>query len=287
MKLKKIIAILACFGILLSLAACKNATTSDPTVTFQAIETAPQKNYSVEEIKEIYNTAVQKIIDAQSYHMYGSYSSTTVFGDIMSSVVSSVDLSYEVQENGPVGFFDVMLNREGQELPHTTYHEGERYYFYAYDWKYFTESNDYTDYYAHEFLKLLGDSELQDLVFMDQLDGSLEISFSLPMGEYGSEGILGILGDFTSENVDQDLVTLSVTIDAEGTLTYFYISFNSLLEILGEASEQTIILSMSMDGYDSTTVEAPSDLSLYEDNVVQDVEGEWEPVGNLSPEDVS
>ena len=287
MKLKKIVAILACIGILLSLGACKNKGTTEPTVTIKPIETAPQKNYSPDEIKDIYNTAVQKIIDAKSYHMHGSYSSTAVFGDVMTSVVNTLDLTYEVRESGPVGYFDVQMNQEGREIPHTTYHDGEHYYFDAYNWKYYTASNDYTDYYAQDYLKLIGDSELKELSFMDQLDGSLELSFSVPMGEYKSEGILGLIGEFTSENVEQDMVTVSATIDAEGTLTYFYVSFTSELDILGEASEQTIILSLSMDGYDSTVVETP-DLALYENNVTDpdEFEDEHEHVGILSPEDV-
>ena len=288
MKLKKIVAILACFGILLSLGACKgNRSSTDPVVTLKPIETAPQKNYSPEEIKDIYNTAVKKIIDAKSYHMFGSYNSAAAFGDVVSSVVNSVDLTYEVRENGPVGYFDVMMKQEGREIPHTTYHDGQHYYFDAYNWKYYTATNDYTDYYAQDFLKLIGDAELKELSFMDQLDGSLELSFSVPMGEYKSEGILGLIGEFTSESIDQDLVTVSAIIDAEGTLTYFYISFTSYLEILGEASEQTIIISMSIDGYDSTAVETP-DLALYENNVTDPDEfgDEHEHVGILSPEDV-
>ncbi len=286
MKMKKIIALFLCTVLLLSLGACKRTKEVEVTTpSFKPIETAPQKEYTDQDIKDIYNTAVQKIIDSKSYHMNGSYSSTSVYGEMMATVVSTVDLTYEVRETGPVGYFDVMLNREGNEMPHTTYHDHEHYYFYAYDWKYYTNTNDYTDYYAQDFLKLLGDVEIKNADTMDQMDGSLELTFDVRMGDYDSTGILGIIGDFTSETVADDILSISVTIDENGVLTYFYMSFNSQVMVLDESAEQTIVLSMSMDGYDTVTVTTPN-LEEYENNVVEQEEHEHDQVGILSPEDV-
>ncbi|MBR4308226.1 MAG: hypothetical protein IKT58_01390 [Oscillospiraceae bacterium] len=295
MKMKKVISLLLCVGLLLSLAACRKKKEAEKMVvvdpstysTFAAIETAPQKEYTPEQILSIYNIAVQKLIDSKSYTMKGNWSSTSDYAGEVSTVVSEVDVSYANGSEGPVAFFDVNMNREGQDLPHTTYYKDGRYYFYAYDWKYFTESNDYTDYYAHQFLMPIDDVELIELEHMDQMDGSLEVSFTIPMGQYKSEGILAILGEFCSPTVEEDLLRICFTIDKDGTMTYFYMNFESEMELLGELVRQEIVLSMSLSDYDTAVVNAPADLDLYEDNVYVEVEPEGGPVGELSPEDVN
>lgn len=290
MTFKKWLCFALCVCMLLSLAACGGSKEKTaPVETLPAIPTAPQKDYTEDMIKDMYNEAVKKLVDSKSYHMNGSWNSTTVFGDVIATVVTSVDCKYQVKDSGAVGFFDCQMFRDGVELPHTTYYDGENYYFYAYDWKYYTNSNDYTDYYAHDYLKPVGDVALQDLEVMDQLDGSVEISFSLPMGEYKSDAVLGLIGSETqSATIDEDIISLTMNIDENGALTYFYISFGSKLMMLDEETEQTIIVSMSLDGYDATTVETPTDLASYENNIVETLpEGEeHEHVGILSPEDV-
>lgn len=290
MTLKKCLTFVLCVLLLLSLVACKDKTEPERTQTIESlppIETAVQKEYTPEEILSMYNTAVQRISDADSYHMSGSWNSTSVFDGIMSTVVNTMDLKYAKGDKGPVAYFDAVMNTDGRETPHTTYHEGEFYYFDAFNWKYYTKSNDYTDFYADEFLSLLGDVELKNLEHNDQLDGSVEISFDIPMGEYQSVAILGILGDFTNENIDNDILSVRLTIDKDGNLIYFYMSFNSQLALLDSTADQTVVVSMSVDGYNATEVQAPTDLSLYENNVTEtSPDGEHNHVGILSPEDV-
>ena len=288
MTLKKIICMLLCCALILSLAGCGKKEKTQPLNTIPSVETAPQKNYTQDDIKQLYNAAVQKMIDSKSYHMSGSWNSPTANGDDPTSVVTSIDLKYQNGDKGPVGYFDCVMNRDGMEIPHTTYHEGDHYYFYAYDWKYYTKSNDYTDYYAKDFLQLLGDGELLELEYMDQMDGSVEIRFDIPMGRYNSPGILGILGDYVNENIDQDLLTISVIIDKDGNLTYFYMSFSSEVMLLDDMLQQTVIVSMTMDGYGTTTVQAPADLANYENNIQEvDPNGGQGQVGILTPEDVN
>jgi hypothetical protein len=91
----------------------------------------------------------------------------------------------------------------------------------------------------------------------------------------------------TSPNVEEDPVQLSMILDQEGTLTYFYMSFYSEQVLFDEKTEQTVIVSMNIDGYDATTVNKPADLASYEDMIAEDMgDGEHEGVGILSPEDV-
>ena len=121
---------------------------------------------------------------------------------------------------------------------------------------------------------------------MDQLDGSVDISFSIPMGDFMSYAVLDLVG-FNSETFDRDPVHLSFTLDSEGTLTYFYISYNSSQIFMDEVTEQTIVASISIDGYDTTTVEIPTGLDSYEDWSEEAPSEDYGGVGNLSPEDVS
>ncbi len=290
MTLKKWLCLALCACLLLSLAACGSKEKKDtPIETLPAVPTAPQKEYTEDMIKDMYNEALKKLTDSKSYHMSGSWNSTTVFGDVIATVVTSVDCKYRLKDGGIVSFFDAQMHRDGVEIPHTTYYDGENYYFYAYDWKYYTNTNDYNDYFALDYLKPVGDVALQDLEVMDQLDGSVEISFSLPMGEYNSDAVLGLIGEGTqSATIDEDLISLSLNIDENGALTYFYISFNSKLLMLDEEVEQTVVVSMSLDGYDATTVEAPTDLGSYENNIAETLpEGQDQGhVGILTPEDV-
>lgn len=285
MNLKKWLSLALCLTILLSLAACKSGKEAALVDELPAIETAPQKEYTPEQVRDMYNSALKKIEESKSYHMYGSNNSTSVFGGVLSSVVNSYDLKYQVVDGKAVGLFDSQQESEGTDYSHVTYHDGERYYYALPDWKYFKDANDYQDFYALDYLMPIQTAELQELECMDQLDGSVEISFAVPMGEYMSEAILTLIG-FTSESYEQDLVYLSFTLDKDGAMTYFYISYASEHVLWEEKTEQTIIVSMSLDGYDVTTVEKPADLDSYEDMVVVESGDDHGGVGILSPEDV-
>lgn len=252
-----------------------------------AIETAVQKDYTAKEILSMYNNALSKIEKAQSYHMYGSWNSTSVYGGILSSVVNTLDFKYRLAEGKALSFYESSLNGDGTDYSHTTYYDGELYYYNYAGYQYYTDSNGYQDYAATDWLKPIGDDvTLQNLSFMDQLDGSVEISFSVLMGEYMSDAVLDIIG-FNSETFEQDLVHLSFTVEQDGSISYFYISYTSVQKFMDEDTEQTIIASMSIDGYDTTTFEIPTGLDSYENWIEEGSDEEFEGVGNLSPEDVS
>ena len=288
MNVKKWISLLICVVLLLSLAACKSNSgeTTYYIAELPAIETAVQKDYTPQEIIDMYNQARNKIESAQSYHMYGSWNSTSVYAGVLSSVVNTMDLQYRVDNGKALTFYESVLNGDGTDYSHTTYYDGELYYYNYAGYQYYTDSNSYQDYVAMDWLKPIGDVTLENLNVMDQLDGSVDISFSIPMGAYMSEAILDIVG-FNSETYDQDPVHLSFNLDKDGVMTYFYISYTSSQIFMDEETEQTVIASMNIDGYDSTSFETPTGLDTYENWIEEDGDEEYEGVGNLSPEDVS
>ena len=80
---KKILAMVLCVMLLLSLCACSGDTPDGEDFSLVPIPTAEQKEYSMEDMLSVYNSAVQKILDAESYHLTGSVNSTAVMGDVI------------------------------------------------------------------------------------------------------------------------------------------------------------------------------------------------------------
>ncbi len=288
MNMKKWIALALCPVLMLSLAACKNKGKEQPqdlVQTLPAIETAPQKDYTGDMIRDMYNAALDKLEQVQSYHMSGSTNSTSVYAGVLSSVVNSYDVKYENRDGKVTALYDSRLNSDGNDLSHTTYFDGENYYFSALGLKYYKNTNDYQDFHALDYLRPLGQVELKEFNAMDQLDGSVEISFSVPMGDYMSDAVLTLVG-FHSETFKEDQIHISFTLDSDGTMTYFYLSYTSAHIFLEQETEQTIIVSMAIDGYNETAVEPPTDLSTYENFIEEGSDEDHGGVGILSPEDV-
>ena len=287
MNFTKWICLALCLIFVFSLAGCKrNKTQPDDLVqTLPPIETAVQKDYTSEEIIAMYNAARDKIVASDSYHMHGSSNSTSLYGSELSSVVNSYDVKAKNTNGTTVGFFDSQTLADGSDFSHTTYFDGEFYYYTYSDLKYYKDTNDFQDFFAQDWLMPLGNVELQELDVMDQLDGSVDISFAVPMGDYMSDAVLTLVG-FTSETFEEDLVYISCNIDGNGVMTYFYISYNSAHVMWDEKVEQTVIVSMSLDGYDASTVEVPADLSAYDNFIDEGADEDFGGVGILSPEDV-
>lgn len=287
MNFKKLACLALGLTFLFSMTACKSRTkTPDTTMqTLPPIETAVQKEYTVEEILSMYNGAIEKISAANSYYMSGSTNSTSVYGGILSSTVNPYNVKYQVVDGTAVAFFNSGLNADGSDIAHTTFFNGEYFYYDYADLRYYKDTNDYQDYVATDWLMPIADVELQELDVMDQLDGSVDISFALPMGDYMSYAVLDLVG-FNSETFEQDLVHLSFNIDSEGYMTYFYISYTSSQIFMDEETEQTVVAAMAIEGYDSTTVEIPTDLDVYENFIEDHTDEEYGDVGVLSPEDV-
>ena len=290
MKMKKWIALAMCLVLMISLAACKNKEEKQPDdyiSELPPIETAPQKDYTAEEIRDMYNGAVKKLAEAESYHMSGSTNSTTVYGGVLSSVVNSYNVKYSNVGGNLSVLYDSKLNSDGTDHSHIAYYDGEHYYYSITNpvWKYYKSTNDYQDFHAMDYLKTIETTEFSELRAMDQLDGSVEISFTVPMGKYMSDAIITLVG-FMSETYEEDPVHVSFTLDAQGTMTYFYLSYTSTHYFFDQETEQTVIISMALDGYNETVVEKPTDLSTYENAVEETAGEEFEGVGILSPDDV-
>ncbi len=291
MLYKKILAAVLCVLLLLTVTACGDGIPDgEEQISLVPIPTAEQKEYSVEDMVSIYNAAVQKVLDAQSYHMTGSVNSTAVMGDVMATVVTSIDCSYQVADGKPVMLMNAVMHSDGEETPHTTYFADGKYYYSVYDLKYYTSSNDYTDYSANDYLRLIDVYAVQRWDITDEMDGGMTIEFTAPFGSYNSEAVAGWLGGFVNENLDIQFLDLKVKLTAAGEVENFYMSFSTNVDFVGDPIEQVIVLNLSMEDYNATTVTAPADLAEYED-WSQDVgdmeEGEHDHGIGPSPEDVS
>ena len=289
MVYKKILAMVLCVMLLLSLSACSGGAPDGEDFSLVPIPTAEQKEYSMEDMLSAYNAAVQKILDAESYHLTGSVNSTAVMGEVMATVVTSVDCKYQVIDGKPVVSMNSVEHSDGQETPHQTYIADGKYHFDAYGIKYFTDSNDYNDYIAQDYLKIMDAPAVQEWDIIDELDGGMTIQLRVLFGEYGSDALYGWLGGLVNENLDIQLLDVKVKLSAAGEVEDFYMSFSSSVDFGGDPIDQVVVLSMLMDDYNATTVTAPTDLDVYE-NWIVDSEGggegdHGEGIGP-SPEDV-
>ena len=289
MLYKRILAAVLCVMLLLTMTACGGGSSEGEDFSLAPIPTAEQKEYTLEDMVSIYNAAVQKILDADSYHLTGSVNSTAVMGEVMATVVTSVDCSYQVVDGKPVVLMNAVMNSDGEETPHQTYIADGMYYYNAYGLKYFKDDNDYGDYIAGDYLKLIDSLTVQEWDIVDELDGGMTIQLTVLFGAYGSEAIFGWLGGLVNENLDIQFIDMKVKLSAAGEVEDFYMSFSSSVDFGGDPIDQVVVLSMLMDDYNATTVTAPTDLDVYE-NWIVDSEGggegdHGEGIGP-SPEDV-
>lgn len=288
MKAKKILAAFLSLLLLVALTACGNGEQPETVQTLPTIETAPQKEYTTDEAVTMFNAAVNKIEQAQSYTMTGSVNSTAVMGETLTSVVTSIDCGYQIVDGEPVMLMDSVMNNGGTATPHLTYFADGKYYFNAYGLKYFTESNDYTDFVADDYLEKIDKQYVSDLNVTDNLDGSKTLEFNYPYGQYNSAALSGWLGGFVSETVGGDMVFLKVELDADNSISSFYMTFTTSIDFSDSTIEQIIVLNLMLSDYNATTVTAPADLDTYEDWTVDEnaTTDETEGVGMLPPEDV-
>ena len=277
--MKKILAAILVLCLLMSLAACgdneKSETNekTDPVKTIPTTQPVPQKEYSKQEIVELYNQAVAKVETAQSYQMDGSVSSTAVMGDMMATVVTSVDCAFASNNGNHSMLMKSSVNTDGNVKEHVTYFADGKYYFEFMGQKYYTGTNDYTDFHASEYLKHITLENVQNLAIQDEADGSRSVQFEVPYGKYPSEAINGWLGGMISDTVGAEPVSVKVVLDAQGTLINFYIAFATSMSFGEQRIDQSVIVSMFLSGYDATTVTAPSDLAVYENWDEEPVDG--------------
>ena len=262
--MKKILTVILVLCLLVSLAACGSSDKEQSVSTIPTTQPVPQKEYTRQNILDIYNQAVEKLANCQSYQMDGSVSSTAVMGDMLTTVVTSIDCDFVSNNGNHTMLMKSSVNTDGTVKDHVTYYADGKYYFEFLGQKYYTGTNDYTDFHALEYLKSIKDADVKNLEIRDEADGSCYVQFDIPYSAYPSEAINGWLGGIVSEDIGADLVSVKAVIDAEGTLTNFYIAFATSLDFVGQTVDQALIVSMTLSGYDATTVEAPSDLAVYE-----------------------
>ena len=289
MLYKKLLAAVLCVLLLLSLVACGSGEPDGEDFSLVPIPTAEQKEYSMEDMVSIFNDAVQKVLDADSYHLTGSVNSTAVMGDVMATVVTSVDCKYQTVDGRPVILMNSVEHSDGEETPHQTYIADGKFYFDAYGIKYFTDSNDYSDFVAADYLKRIEAEGVHSWDIVDELDGGMTIHLTVYFGSYGSEALYGWLGGLVSETLDTQYLDVKLKLSAAGDVEDYYMSFSSTVDFGGDPIDQVVVLSMTLADYNAITVTAPADLAEYEDWITGSEgmeEGDHEHGIGPSPEDV-
>ncbi len=276
-KTKRIIlCIIITFSVFV-LAACGN----DPVKLEPKPEAADRENVALS-----YNDAVNKLLVASSYTMTGSVNSSAVMGDVLTSVVTSIDCRYQRDENGkPVMLMDSEQRYDGKVFPHTTYFADGRFYISALDEKYFVTTNDFGDYDAASIIKTVEDTVISNYSVND-VHGGKQIRFEIPYGVYASEALDQLIGMFADDSLLQQPVTVRATVDAEGMITAVYVEMENATSFDNTPIEQSVILSLQLTGYNETEVAQPQDLDAYEDRTASE-NIEQNPDGAELPEDFS
>ncbi len=274
-KTKRIVAYIIVAAFIFLLAACDD----EPIKLEPTPQTVEQQDVAL-----IYNDAVNKLLVADSYTMTGSVNSSAVMGDVLTSVVTSIDCRYDRDENGaPVMLMDCEQRYDGKIIPHTTYFADGKYYISALDEKYFVTTNDFGDYDAAAIIKTVEDTIISNYSVNDTADGR-QIRFEIPYGVYASEALDNLIGMFADDSLLKQPVTVRAGIDAEGMLTSVYVELQNFTTFDNAPIEQSVILSLQLMGYNETEVTAPQDLADYEERTADETIGQ-NPEGEEPPEE--
>lgn len=253
-KLKQMLAAVGCLVCLLTAGCGREQSQKAPT---QPVER--------ENSAKLYNEAVEKLLQAQSYTMVGSVNSSSVMGEVLTSVVTSVDCKYAAREESYVMRMEAMQRYDGLEFAHSTYYADGKYYYDTLGTKYIKTENDLGDFAAADYAMLVEDSALTNYTIQQTHDGEQQVRFEIPYGIFYSDALDYWLGDFMGEDVRQRLVVVRATIDADGFLTGLYIDVENETSFTDEPVLQTVTISLKFSGYNETQVTAPTDLDAYED----------------------
>ena len=272
---KKILAAFMIGASLLSLCACKEdppppPAEGDPFVVLQ------------DTVADLYNAGVEKLRSAQSYTMTGTYVSAA-------EVVSSAELTSNrtaVEMTVADGTFFVDSTDSNID-PHTTYFDGTRYYYSDKTDKYFTTTNDRSDFGAEEYLPLVFSEIIKSPQLTENPDGTKQVSFKIPFNIYQSDAIAGLFGiTFDGEYAAAD-VYITITLDADGYIKTFLLSFDNITAFSDDSITQNVTANMILTNYNCAEVVIPADLDEYEDWTEDVVEGPTEPIGELTDEDLN
>ncbi len=275
MRLKQVLASILAGACALTLCACGTREVPPPT----------QNEYVVTQdtISELFNSAVQKLNEADSYTMTGSV--TSVAEIAASEVLTTVRVPLECRYQEGKMFFD----SDNSNDPHTLYFDGEIYYYCIEDTnstiKYFGTANDHNDYSAADYLLPIDAEIVLNPSLSVNDDGTQELSFSIPFAIYESPALIGWLGFVVDESHAANLLNVFATVDADGYFTAFSFSFVNDTDF-GDLIHQEIAVGMTLSNYNSTVITAPSDIQAYEDWTDPDVPESTHGMEEIPPEDL-
>ncbi len=274
-KFKTIIASILGAACIFSLAACgEDSVKPKPNP-----EAETKENAAI-----IYNDAVEKLVDARSYTMTGSVNSSAVMGDVLTSVVTSVDCRFAKDENdNPLMLMNSEQWYDGKVLAHTTYYADGRYYITSLGENFFVDTNDFGDYDASMIVKPVEDTVITNYT-LDETENGTQVRVEIPYGVYASEALDNLIGMFADDTLLQQPVTVRANIDKEGLLTSVYLEMENSTSFDGDPIEQSVIMSLQMTAYNETTVTAPQNLEAFEDRTLGEAVGQ-NPEGEELPEE--
>ena len=279
-KIRSLFLVVLTIAVLTGMCGC-NKEPADSNTT-----TVPQAEI-LENVSELFNEAVRKFEELQSYTMTGSVSSSSLMGDVATIVTTSIDCTYEKTADDYKMLMVSNQRIDGVDNEHTTYYEDGRYYLSTMGLKYIVESNDLGDFDAMAYLNQIEDTALSGVELQSNPnEGGWQIRFETPYGIYASNGLDAWLGGMTADEVVQQPVTVRAVIDAEGYLQTLYLSVENETSFGDQAIMQSVIASFVFTDCNKTTVEAPGDLDTYQDNTVDTGILDQNAEGPL-PEDVT
>ena len=288
MHQKKLFALFLILSLLLSLCACRSGS-KDPELPKNDDLVVQQDSLS-----ELWNTAVDKLNAAGSYRMTGTITSVAemIYGDRAALsddidlepptvVTATIDCAYE---NGK------MLYNVSGTHPHRTYFDGTNYYHDAViggnPVKYFVAIPSFSVYDAARYLSSVNAEMIFNPNVIEGENGERQISFTMPFALYKSEALQGWLGIVVDENHEAQDISVKATLDSEGNFISAYMSYSTVTQFGDESIGQELLVSLRLNDYGSTQVEAPADLAEYEDWSEDDVPESTAPFVEHDPEDV-
>ena len=279
MQLKKILAPFLAGVCALSLCACD--PNDEPTLP------EPHEFYAVQDkVADLFNSAIDKLTDSDSYSMAGSFASTAevLSSGELTSAVTPVNCAYQS------GKFLIDAS-EANVDPRITYFDGERYYYSLMMFgnepvRCFSNKNDHVDFVAADYLTKVDSEILFDPGFIENEDGTVELSFDIPFTLYNSPAMIGHLGMIVDETHQANPLSVQASLDQNGYLTAFVISFVNDTTFGDDAIHQEIVANMELSDYNCTVLTAPKDLDTYEDWTEDMPQVPTEGIGDHTPEDM-
>ncbi len=278
MQLKKLMASVLVGAFAVSICACD--TNEEPTLP------DPHQFYAVQDrVADLFNDAIGKLADSDSYVMRGSLASTAevLSSGELTSVVTPIDCTYQS------GRF-LIDSSKAKIDPRTTYFDGERYYytllFNGEPINCFSNENDHVDYVAADYLMEVDSEILFNPHLTENEDGSTSLSFDIPFTVYESPAMIGHLGFIVDDSHQSNPLSVQAALDPNGYMTEFVISFVNDTDFGDDLIHQEIVANMELLDYNCAVLTPPENLESYADWTEDVPEMTTEGFGEHSPEDM-